>query len=108
MIINGIIVFLLYLALVIFATGTAGILRFPDFYSRLHAAGKCDTMAAILALSSIALYHLSENPDLGGVLVALKILLILVFVFISSPTATHAISQAALIIGVEPWGREKK
>jgi len=104
---NEIVVFLLFLGLVIFTTGTLGILRFPDFYTRLHAAGKCDTMASMLTLSAIAIYNL-RDPSWPNVLVSLKVLLILVFLFIASPTATHAITQAALIIGIEPWSKEKR
>lgn len=105
---NELVVLFLFLGVMSFSTGTIGIIRFPDFYTRLHAAGKCDTMAVIFCLLSIALYNLSIDMTWSGALVSFKILLILVFVFVASPTSTHAISQAALIIGVEPWGKEKK
>ena len=91
----------------LFVVGVIGILRFPDFYTRLHAAGKCDTLGAILLLFAIALFNLQEFT-LTNALVSLKILAILAFVFVSSPTATHAITEAALIGGVEPWTREGK
>jgi multicomponent Na+:H+ antiporter subunit G len=41
------------------------------------------------------------------VLVSLKILAIAAFVFVASPTATHAITEAALVLGVEPWTKRK-
>ena len=78
-----------------------GLLRFPDFYSRLHAVGKSETLGAILLLAGLAIYN-------GWELSTIKILLILVFVLIASPTATHAISQAALHSGLQPWTRKKK
>jgi len=93
---------LLILGVFFFFVGVLGILRFPDFYTRLHAAGKCDTLAAILVLLAVAIYNL-QDFSLGTVLVSLKILTIVAFVFIASPTATHAITEAALIAGVEPW-----
>lgn len=91
----------------LFIVGVIGILRFPDFYTRLHAAGKCDTLGAILILLAIALFNIQEFT-LTNVLVSLKILAILAFVFVSSPTATHAITEAALIGGVEPWTKGGK
>jgi len=90
-----------------FMIGTIGVLRFPDFYARLHAAGKCDTLAAILTLSGIALYNLNDFT-FGNILVSCKVLAIIVFVFIASPTATHAITKAALLVGVKPWEKKKE
>jgi len=89
-----------------FAIGTIGILRFPDFYARLHAAGKCDTLAAILALGGIALYNLHDFTFVN-ILVSCKVLAIIIFVFIASPTATHAMTKAALLVGVKPWEKRK-
>jgi multicomponent Na+:H+ antiporter subunit G len=91
----------------LFIVGVIGILRFPDFYTRLHAAGKCDTLGAILILLAIALFNI-QDFTLTNALVSLKILAILAFVFVSSPTATHAITEAALIGGVEPWTKGGK
>jgi multicomponent Na+:H+ antiporter subunit G len=88
--------------LVFFAGGTVGILRFPDFYSRLHPAGKLDTMGALLALFGLAVYQLFPLT-LGSVLTGLKLILIVVFVFLASPTATHAIVDAGFRAGLAPW-----
>jgi len=62
-------------ALFFFAVGTLGILRFPDFYTRLHAAGKCDTLASMLALFAVALFTL-QDWTFAELLVSLKILAI--------------------------------
>lgn len=88
-----------------FFVGVLGVLRLPDFYTRMHAAGKCDSLAAELVLIGVVLYQL-QDLSLGSILVGLKILLIAVFIFVASPTATHAITEAALIRGVEPWKRK--
>jgi len=90
-----------------FTIGVLGILRFPDFYSRLHAAGKSDSLAAVLVIIGVALYNLQEL-SFGNLLVSLKILLIAVFIFIASPTATHALTKTALIIGIKPWEKGEK
>ncbi len=96
---------LIIAGLFFFAVGVLGVLRFPDFYTRLHAAGKCDSLAAVLVIAGLALYNLAEF-SFANLLVSLKILSIAAFVFIASPTATHAITKAALIMGVEPWTRK--
>lgn len=88
-----------------FAVGVLGVLRFPDFYTRLHAAGKCDSLAAVLVITGLAIYNLADF-SFANLLVSLKILAIAAFVFVASPTATHAITKAALIMGVEPWTRK--
>ncbi len=90
-----------------FFVGVLGIWRLPDFYTRMHAAGKCDSLAAELMLIGIACYSL-QDFTLASILVSLKILLIGAFIFVASPTASHAITEAALIMGVEPWTRKDK
>ncbi|MHB1398592.1 MAG: monovalent cation/H(+) antiporter subunit G [Trichloromonadaceae bacterium] len=101
------VIVLLVAGVFLFAVGVLGILRFPDFYTRLHAAGKCDTLGSILLLLALALFNLQEFT-FANVLVSLKILSILAFVFVASPTATHALTEAALVVGVEPWTKGGK
>lgn len=86
-----------------FFTATVGLLRFPDFFTRLHATGKGDTLAVLLCLIGLAIYE-------GVSLTALKIIFIAVFMALAQPTATHAISKAALRSDVKPWmkGKDKK
>ena len=85
-----------------FTGGTVGIIRFPDFYSRIHPAGKMDTMGVLWTMAAIALYTLNDF-SIGSVLTSLKIILIVSFVFITSPTATHAILDAGVMAGLSPW-----
>ena len=98
---------LVLLGLFFYLAGTVGILRLPDFYTRLHAAGKCDSFAAVLIIIGIAIYNL-EAFSFGALLVSIKLLLIAAFVFVTSPTATHAITEAALVLGVKPWKKGRK
>ncbi len=79
-----------------FLTATIGLLRFPDFFTRLHATGKGDTLAVFLSLLGLACYE-------GFSLTGLKIVIIAVFMFIAQPTATHAISKAGMRYGLKPW-----
>lgn len=84
-----------------FMVGTIGLLRFPDFFTRMHATGKADTLGAGMILFGLAL-QVSEFST------AVKLILIVVFIFIANPTATHVISKAAFNSGVIPWKKEDK
>ena len=75
--------------------GGIGILRMPDFYTRMHAASITDTAGMTLMLAGLML-------QAGLTLVTAKLVFILVFLVITSPTATHALGRAALHDGVEP------
>jgi len=103
---NIIVAILLLLGLLFFTGGAVGIIRFPDFYSRLHPAGKLDTMGLFMTLGALALYHLSEF-SMAALFTSMKIMLIVVFVFITSPTATHAIVDAGFRAGLVPWTKQK-
>ena len=92
---------------VFFLGGSIGMIRLPDFYSRLHAAGMLDTMGLFLSMGGLALYVIHDF-SMGNFLSALKIILIVVFVFITSPTATHAIVDAGVRAGMKPWTKENK
>ena len=87
---------LISLGVLFLLLGAVGILRFPDCYTRLHAAGKCDTLGSLLIVSGLAFYH-------GVSLESAKILFIAVFIFLTSPTATHAIARAALRNKLPLW-----
>lgn len=75
-----------------------GLIRFPDLYTRAHATSKADTLGSVLTLSGIALLF-----DLNFV----KVTFLLLFLFISSPTASHAITRAAYDQGIVPWEKEE-
>ena len=104
---NIVVIALLVFGLVFFTGGAVGIIRFPDFYSRLHPAGKLDTMGALLMMSGLALFNL-HHFSLGTLLTSVKIILIVVFVFLSGPTVIHAIVDAGVRAGLSPWTRGEK
>jgi multicomponent Na+:H+ antiporter subunit G len=91
-------VVLLVTGFVFLTAGTIGWVRLPDFYTRMHAIGKSDTLGTLLSLLGVACLA-------GWSLLALKFVAIGVFWFVASPTATHAIARAALLCGVTPWQR---
>jgi multicomponent Na+:H+ antiporter subunit G len=75
--------------------GAVGLIRLPDVYARIHSAGVIDTVGASFVLIGLAFYG-------GLTIVTLKLLLILVFIFITSPTATNALANAMYSDGVKP------
>ena len=87
--------------------GGIGILRLPDFFTRLHGGGITDTMAAGMIMLGLMLQ--SIKTALGGELVldwlvTVKLIMILFFLLITSPTSCHTLAQAALTHDVQPQG----
>ena len=72
--------------------GTLGLMRLPNFYSRVHAAGIIDSLGAILILLGL----MTQTQD---IFVIIKLLLILLFMMITGPTAVHALARTALLSG---------
>ena len=79
--------------------GGVGLHRFREIYSRAHAGGVTDTLGAGLVLIGLALQ--ADHP-----LVALKLLLVLAFLFFASPATGHALVRAAFVHGIRPEGQE--
>ena len=77
-------------------TGALGMVRLPDVFTRMHAAGMADTMGAGLILAGLCVYS-------GVNLVTLRLILVLAFLWFTSPIATHALAKAALSGGTEPY-----
>ena len=82
-------------------TGALGMVRLPDVFTRMHAAGMADTMGAGLILVGLCVYS-------GANLVTLRLILVLAFLWFTSPIATHALAKAALSGGTEPYARRER
>ncbi|MCP3980493.1 MAG: monovalent cation/H(+) antiporter subunit G [bacterium] len=80
--------------------GGIGLLRLPDYFTRMHAAGITDTMGAGLILSGLMLQE-------GLSLVTFKLVAILFFLLVTSPTSTHALAQSAWSHGLRPAGTDE-
>lgn len=106
-IMNIIIIAFLVFGLFFFLAGAIGIVRMPDFYSRLHPAGKLDTLGTLAMVTGLALYNL-HHISLGTILVSIKLFLIVFFVFLASPTATHTIVDAGMRAGLRHWTKKKQ
>ena len=82
------------LGLLFFVGTSVGMIRFPDFYSRMHAAGKGDTLSTMLMLAGFGLVTM-EDLSLGSWLLFFKIMGVVLFLFITCPTSSHALMIAA-------------
>jgi len=98
LIVHAVTIALALVGALFFLAGTLGLLRLPDFYARVHAATKCDTVGAGAILLALAA-HVAPHPE------ALKLIALLVLVLLSSPTAGHALARAAYDTGLRPWSR---
>lgn len=81
--------------------GAVGLLRFPEFFTRLNAAGITDTLCVILVIVGLAL-------QADHWLTVTKLLMILFFLFFTAPTASHALSKAAVRAGLLPQSVERR
>ena len=86
---------LLLVGAILAVIGTIGVLRFPDFYTRLHAASVTDTAAATLAILGMVLLA----PSLA---VVFKLAVVWLFLFLTGPTSSHAVANAAHTAGLQP------
>jgi multicomponent Na+:H+ antiporter subunit G len=75
--------------------GTIGVMRFPDFYTRMHAASITDTSGATVILLGMALMA-------PGWVVVVKLAVIFWLLFLTSPAASHAVANAAHTAGLQP------
>jgi len=82
------------LGLVFFLGSVVGMVRFPDFYTRMHAAGKGDTLSTMLMLVGFGFVTL-EDFSIGSILLLIKILAVILFIYLTTPTSSHALMRAA-------------
>lgn len=80
--------------------GGIGLVRLPDFYTRIHAAGITDTMGSWLILAGLMVHE-------GFTLNTAKLAMLLFFLLATSPLSSHALAKAAYLRGLDPLqGRE--
>ena len=95
----GMVTVLSSVCLFLIISGAVGVLRFPDFFTRMHAAGVTETLATTLILLGLMLLA-------GWSIMSFKLLLILLFILITSPVASHALTKAALHGNLQPLVNE--
>jgi len=88
--------------LVFFLGAAVGIVRFPDFYTRMHAAGKGDTLSSLLVVLGLAVHGFHHYDGMIDFIVFMKLMAICAFIMLTSPTSTHALMDAGYEDGIEP------
>ena len=78
-----------------------GMLRLPDFYSRIHASGNSETLGTMLVFLGLAVYN-------GVSITSAKIIIVFLFVFIGNPIGSHILSKAAYKTGHPVWTLRRK
>ncbi len=84
----------------IFLVGSMiGMLRLPDFYSRVHASGNSETLGTLLVLLGLAVYN-------GVSVTSAKLLVIVMFIFVGNPIGSHILAKAAYKTGHPVWTKQ--
>ena len=83
------------------AVAAVGVTRMPDFYTRLHAVSKAETLGVLLTVAALTVWT-------GPTVLSLKLAGVALFLFLANPTSTHALARAALRVGVQPWRRARE
>jgi len=92
----GLVVLFVLIGLFFTFVSMTGVIRLPDIYSRAHTASQADTLGAGFALAAVALV-------IGWEGAGFKSVILLFFIFVTNPTAAHAIARAAFEEGIVPW-----
>jgi multicomponent Na+:H+ antiporter subunit G len=90
--------FFLWAGVFFMAVTAVGLLRLPDFYSRLHAVSKSETLGLVLVMLGLGFHE-------GISLVSVKLLLAAAFIFLAGPSSAHLLARAAARLGLQPWVR---
>ena len=94
-------VILLVCSLFFFLASAFGMIRLPDFYSRLHASGNSETLGLMLSCLGLVIYE-------GPTLLSVKIVIVFLLVFLANPIGTHILGKAALKSGHPVWTNKDK
>lgn len=86
-------------SLFFFLASAIGMIRLPDFYSRLHASGNSETLGLMLACLGLVIYE-------GPTLLSVKIIIVFLLVFLANPIGTHILGKAALKSGHPVWTKK--
>lgn len=94
-------IFFLLSGSLFFLISAVGVLKFPDVFTRMHAASKASSLGMSLLLAAATLHFASVE-------VAVKSLLILLFIFLTTPVAAHILGRAAYLTGAKKWDRTSR
>lgn len=95
---NLIVIFFISVGLIFIVVTAVGLYRLPDLYTRLHAASKSATLGVMSVLTGVFLHFWLIQGHFNP-----RILLGILFIFITSPVGAHILSRSSYIAGVKPW-----
>ncbi len=81
---------------IFFLASAIGMMRLPDFYSRIHASGNSETLGCMLSFIGLMIYE-------GATLTTVKMALVFIIVFLANPIGSHILSKAAYKSGHKIW-----
>lgn len=101
-----IIILILTLGITFNTLGVLGLLKFPDVYTRLHAATKCTTLGSILTSISVILYAILQisSSEPGYIILSIHSSIALISLLLTNPVSAYAIARAAYKSGIKPYG----
>lgn len=102
MITNSLIIFFIVVGVFFIIVSAIGLFRLPDFYTRAHAASKSATLGVMSVLIGVFLHFWLIEGHFNP-----RILLGILFIFITSPVGAHVLSRSTYIKGVKPWSGTK-
>ena len=93
----------LTIGILVNALGILGLIRFPDVYTRLHAATKTTTFGCIFIVGGVVVMNLFQYEETSLVIILHSMAALFVVIF-TNPISAHAIARAAMLLGVKPYG----
>ena len=99
LLVNSISTIFIVIGCIFIVGGALGLIRMPDLYTRIHAASVTDTGGILFVTIGLVLQaiFIFDNP-----MAAIKLILVVIFLFFTAPTASHAVAKAALMAGIIP------
>jgi len=82
-----------------------GLMRFPDVYTRLHAATKTTTFGSIFVIAAVVVMNFIDYQDTSFIIIVHSVAALMVIIF-TNPISAHAIARAAMLSGVKPVGAD--
>lgn len=99
---NSLIVFFISIGVLFIVVAAIGIFRLPDLYTRAHAASKSATLGVMSLLIGVFLHFWLIEGHMNP-----RILLGILFIFITGPVGGHIMTRSSYIAGVKPWSGTK-
>jgi len=103
MIIEILVCLFLIIGIIFIFSASVGLLRFPDVYCRMHATSKASTLGLISVLIASIIFFNQAKADFHAF--AIEELLVLVFIFLSAPVATHIMARTAYLLNNEKFSK---